>query len=182
MLLDSKGVKVATATAESLIVDGELSGEKLFEWLRKYRPEPQDARKLLDEALAAAKSENKRVLVQETATWCGPCHRLAGFLNANRVWEKDYIWIRMDHRYNGARELMAEIRDGAPGGIPWFAILDADGTKLATSNDLKSNQNIGFPSEVADLAHFEHMVKSTRQRLTDDEITDLIRMLTTENE
>lgn len=182
VLLDSKGVKVATATAESLIVDGELSGEKLFEWLRKYRPEPQDARKLLDEALAAAKSENKRVLVQETATWCGPCHRLAGFLNANRVWEKDYIWIRMDHRYNGARELMAEIRDGAPGGIPWFAILDADGTKLATSNDLKSNQNIGFPSEVADLAHFEHMVKSTRQRLTDDEITDLIRMLTTENE
>ena len=137
---------------------------------------------MLDDALAAAQRENKRILVQETATWCGPCHRLAGFLNANRVWEKDYIWVRMDHRYKGAQELMAEIRDGADGGIPWFAILDAEGTKLATSNDLKSNQNIGFPSEVTGLAHFEHMLKSTRQRLTDVEITDLIRMLKTEEE
>ena len=58
----------------------------------------------------------------------------------------------------------------------------AEGMKLATSNDLKSNQNIGFPSEVTGLAHFEHMLKSTRQRLTDVEITDLIRMLKTEEE
>ena len=85
----------------------------------------------------------------------------------------------MDHRYTGAQELMAELREGAYGGIPWFAILDADGKKLATSNELKSQNNIGFPTEPGDLVHFEHMLKSTQQRLTDEEISELISSLKT---
>jgi len=105
----------------------------VIQWLRSHIDEPIDARKFLDEILAQAKRKNKRVLVQETATWCGPCHMLPDYPNDNREWETDYIWIKMDHRFTGARELMAELRAGASGGIPWFAILDADGKKLATS-------------------------------------------------
>ncbi|MES2792980.1 MAG: M56 family metallopeptidase [Planctomycetota bacterium] len=180
VVLNSKGEKVGTVTADQLLVDGRLSREKLFERLRKYYPQQPDARQLLDKALAEAKQQNKRVLVQETATWCGPCHRLSRFLMANRVWEKDYIWIKMDHRYMGVRELMAGLRGHAEGGIPWCTILDSNGEKLATSNDLQSKEIIGYPSSPAEQAHFEHMLKSTRLRLTDDEILSFIQILNAE--
>ncbi|HUG69165.1 MAG TPA: thioredoxin family protein [Pirellulaceae bacterium] len=177
VLLDSTGTKVATANGDDLSVEGKLSRDRLFEWLREHQPDRRDARKLLDDALAEARQQNKRVLVQETATWCGPCHMLSRFLKANPVWEKDYVWLKMDHRYNGARELMAELRDGAEGGIPWFVILDADGEKLATSNDQVTKRNVGYPSETSGQKHFEHMLKLTRQRLTDEEIAELIAKL-----
>lgn len=180
VVLNSKGEKVGTVTADQLLVDGRLSREKLFERLRKYYPQQPDARQLLDKALAEAKQQNKRVLVQETATWCGPCHRLSRFLMANRVWEKDYIWVKMDQRYTGVRELMAGLRGHAEGGIPWCTILDSNGAKLATSNDPKSKNNIGYPANPSERAHFEHMLKSTRLRLTDDEISGLIQILNAE--
>jgi len=96
-------------------------------------------------------------------------------LDANRVWEKDYIWLKIDHRYTGYKELMKPIRDGAEGGIPWFAILDASGQKLATSNDLKTGENIGFPSEEGAQVHFASMLNTTRQRMTEQEVESLIK-------
>src|SRR5690606_2779208 len=155
VLLNDDGQKVATASDAELCVDEALSKDRLLEWLRSHMPEPPEARVLLDEALARAKQENKRILIQETATWCGPCHMLARFLDANRVWEQDYIWVKMDHRWTGAQELMAELRAGADGGIPWFAILDAQGEKLATSNEPEGQSNIGYPSSPEGQQHFE---------------------------
>lgn len=181
VLLNSSGDKVDSIDAKALSSDGAFSKERFLTWLTKHQPTPLDARKLLDEALALAKKENKRVLVQETATWCGPCHMLSRFLKANPVWETDYILVKMDHRHTNAQELMQELRDGADGGIPWFAILDADGKKLATSNNPSTSRNIGFPSEESGRIHFEHMLRTTRQRLTDAEISSLIDALKTGN-
>ncbi len=178
VLLDSAGAKRGVTSVEQFRIDGELNRDRLVKWLQEHMPEPVDARQLLEEALERAKQEDKRVLVQETATWCGPCHRLARFLDANREWEKDYIWVRMDHRYQEAREVMQELRDGADGGIPWFVVLDADGARLATSNEPESGGNIGFPVTESELSHFEQVLKSTRQRLTDDEIAHLMAQLT----
>lgn len=177
VLLNDDGQKVATAGDAELCVDEALSKDRLLEWLRSHMPEPPEARVLLDEALARAKQEDKRVLVQETATWCGPCHMLARFLDANRMWEQDYIWVKMDHRWSGAQELMAELRDGADGGIPWFAILDAQGEKLATSNEPENKSNIGYPSSPAGQQHLENMLRTTRQRLSDEELSELIGKL-----
>ncbi len=174
VLLNASGEKVDSIDAKALSPDGAFSKERFLTWLTKHQPTPLDARKLLDDALALAKKENKRVLVQETATWCGPCHMLTRFLKANPVWETDYILVKMDHRHTNAQELMQELRDGADGGIPWFAILDTDGKKLATSNDPSTSRNIGFPSEESGRVHFEHMLRTTRQRLTDEEINSLI--------
>jgi len=182
VLLDHAGQKVATAGDTELCVDAALSKDRLLEWLRSRMPTPPSARVLFDEALARAKQEDKRVLVQETATWCGPCHMLSRFLDGNRVWEQDYIWVKMDHRWTGAQELMAELRDGADGGIPWFAILDANGQKLATSNEPQTKNNIGYPSSAAGQQHFENMLKTTRQRLSDEEIGALIGKLTNSGE
>ena len=73
-----------------------------------------------------------------------------------------------------AREIMQEMRDGAEGGIPWFAILDADGEKLVTSNLPDSGRNIGFPSQASGQKHFANMLKSTSQRMSAQEIQDLV--------
>ena len=159
--------------------DGTLDGTGVRRFLEGVAPPHLDARKLLAEALARARQENKRVLVQETATWCGPCWRLSRFLDQHRgVWERDYIWLKLDQRWTHAAEVGRELRRGtAGGGIPWTAILDADGKVLVTSN-AKDGQNIGFPSDAAAVTHFAAMLRGTALRLTDADIkrlTDALR-------
>jgi hypothetical protein len=173
VVVDHAGEVVAQIESKQIVDGDDLSKARLLDRLDQYKTTPIDARLLLDEALGRAAREGKRVLVQETATWCGPCHQLSRLLLANRQWEKDYVWVKMDHRWTGAREIMQEIRDGAEGGIPWFAILDSDGEKLATSNLPDSGQNIGFPSEVSGQKHFAEMLQSTCQRMSAQEIQDL---------
>ncbi len=182
VILDHDGQKVATIDSDAACDGDELSKENLFKILRQHQTESLDALELLDEALARAKAENKRIIVQETATWCGPCHRLSGFLKENREWEEDYILVKMDHRWKGAREIMKELRDGAEGGIPWFAILDASGKKLVTSNHAESGSNIGFPSSETGQSHFAAMLNQTRQRLSEDDVAKFVNKLASSNE
>jgi hypothetical protein len=177
VIVGQDGNLVAQKSGDDLIDEDELSKEAVIKWMHSHIDEPVDARKLLDETLAQAEKENKRVIVQETATWCGPCHLLSNYLNEYRDWEADYIWIKMDHRFTGAREIMAELRDGASGGIPWFAILDASGDKLATSNHFESGDNIGFPSSDEGQAHFKKMLLDTRLSMTDEEIDAFVARL-----
>ncbi|MEQ1829573.1 MAG: thioredoxin family protein [Pirellula sp.] len=174
VVMDYAGKMVAKIDAGQICVDTHLSKPRLFAELDKYKTTPLDGRDLLEKAIATATRENKRVLVQETATWCGPCHMLSRLLLANRQWEKDYVWVKMDHRWTGAIEIMRGLREGANGGIPWFVILDASGKKLATSNLPDSGNNIGFPSEDYGREHFANMLKATRQRMTDQEIEELV--------
>lgn len=174
VICDSVGKKVASAAADDLSKDGRFSRDQFYELLRNHIPQPLIARRLLEDSLGRASRENKRLIIQETATWCAPCQQLSRWLDANRVWEKDYIWVKMDHRWIGAEEVMGEIRDGAKGGIPWIAILDSDGKKLATSNSLESGDNIGYPSAPEARKHFSHMLNSTRQRMSEADVQSLI--------
>lgn len=65
-----------------------LDRAALLATLARHAPEPLDARQLLKEALAEAATSNRPVIVQETATWCGPCHRLAQYLERHReIWK-----------------------------------------------------------------------------------------------
>jgi hypothetical protein len=177
VIFDDEGTKLAAADGESLSSDGEFSAVKFLELLQEHRVTPLDANEMLAAALTRARQDNKRVIVQETATWCGPCQMLSQFLKKHPVWEKDYILVKMDHRWTGARERMKQFRQEADGGIPWFAVLDSDGKVLATSNEAKSGENIGYPSDDAGRQHFRAMLTATRQRLTDDEIAGLIGAL-----
>ena len=56
-----------------------------------------------------------------------------------------------------------------------MAILDADGRTLATSD--AEDGNIGYPTDDADRAHFEQMLRTTRQRLSDAELAALLKAL-----
>ena len=104
VVVDRAGKVVAKIEATQIIDGDALSKLRLLDQLDQHKTTPLDARELLDEALAQAAREGKRVLVQETATWCGPCHQLSRLLLANRKWEKDYVWVKMDHRWTGARD------------------------------------------------------------------------------
>jgi hypothetical protein len=93
------------------------------------------------------------------------------------IWEKDYLWVRVDRRWHGSDEVMDKIKEGYRGGIPWFAILDGEGEVLATSDG--PDGNIGFPSEPAGIDHFMSMIKSTGQRISDKELGELRAALET---
>lgn len=161
-------------TEETRLASSEAKPrEELLRFLKARAPAILDAKKVLADALATAKKEKKRVLVQETATWCGPCWALSRFLDRHRnLWAKDYVWVKIDHRWTHADAVMDGLKKGYRGGIPWTAILDADGKVLATSND-KEGQNVGFPSEQPGIDHFVAMFRKTAIRLKDDDFTKL---------
>jgi hypothetical protein len=92
------------------------------------------------------------------------------------VWEKDYLWLKLDQRWEHAAEVAKRLRRGVAGGIPWTAVLDADGNVLATSN-APDGQNVGFPSDAAAIAHFAAMLRGTAIRLTASEIARLAEQL-----
>ena len=169
------GKVLGVLTAAELVTKGkEMNKDALSAFVKRHAPPALDARKLLDDAQAQAKRENKRVLIQETAVWCGPCERLATFLDQNRqLWEKDYIWVRMDIRWTGAAEIVKSLRGEAQGGYPWLAILDADGKVLVTSNKPDDGSNIGYPSDDDSVKHFTHMLKTTAQRMTANDLSGL---------
>ena len=163
VLVNADGELIEHVSDKDFIVEEQLSKSHVIDWLDSFRPDPIDARELLKTTLAQAKKENKRVIVQETATWCGPCHMLSDFLS--------------EHRDTGARELMQELRDGAEGGIPWFAIVDADGKRLVTSNRENDGSNIGFPSSDSGQKHLKRMLMETKLKMTEDEITSFVEHL-----
>ncbi|QDU36239.1 Nickel uptake substrate-specific transmembrane region [Maioricimonas rarisocia] len=176
-VVDPDGSLLATVEAAELSTEGEMDAAKVLGFLEAHRPPRRNAHELLEQALATAKAENRRVIIQETATWCGPCIALSRFLDEHReVWEKDYLWIKLDHRWEGSREIADRLRDGASGGIPWWAILDADGEKLVTSNK-DDGDNIGNPSSPSGQAHFRIMLNKTAIRMTEEEIDGLIEAL-----
>ena len=170
---DAEGAAVTVAEASEIALGGKIDKTRTIDLLRAHALEALDARTLLKDALAEARKSNRRVLVQQTAVWCPPCHRLGHYLEDQRaIWDKDYIWVRIDERWTNSGEVMDGIKAGYRGGIPWMAILDADGQSLATSNGLKG-ENIGFPSSPPDIDYFLKMLKDTSQRLSDDDLQKL---------
>ncbi len=172
-IVDAEGKQLAVNDASDLAIDDTIDANNVLNLLNAHVLTPLDAKELLAEGLALAKKQGKKVLVQESATWCGPCWMLSRFLDKHHTtWEADYVWVKMDHRWTSCREVMDPLRNGAEGGIPWWAILDAEGNVLVTSNDEKG-ENIGYPSNAAGIAHFEHMLKTTAVHMSADDIAAL---------
>ncbi len=100
--------------------------------------EAADAKQLVADALAKAKHENQRVLIQWGANWCGWCVRLADVMKKDRTVAHELLYeYRLVHVDVGhfdkhkdlAKSLGAEFQ-----AIPFLTILDADGKPLAQQN------------------------------------------------
>lgn len=178
-ILNPDGSVVAEATAAELSTDGKLDAELLAGFLANRRAPLPSARRLLDEALAEAARDDKRVLVQVGGPGCGWCVVLARYLDGQKeLVAQDYIHLKLDSRMPEAEEVIGKLREKKEGGVPWMAILAADGETLVTSDG--DEGNIGYPGEPESQVHWEHMLRTTRQRLTDDDLAALLAPLAEE--
>lgn len=154
--------------------EGRLSAKKLTEFLDSHHIELPDAKAIYASGLAKAKDEDKRVMIQVSGPKCYPCILLSRYLEEHKeLIAKDYIYLKLDSRMRNAQELIDGLRKESSASIPWTTILSNDGDQLTTS-DHAEKDNIGFPSSDVGRAHFKEMLESTRQRLTDKEVEQLM--------
>ena len=149
----------------------------------------RNAENMLAEALSQAKTDNKKVFLIFSASWCGPCRRLARLLDTQKPeLEQHYVFVKLDiDRDDYAGSLRDRYPESKNGGIPWFAILDATGKELITSNIAKltrrtGSTNIGYPTTRKDFDHFAKMLKQTAPGLADETVSALLRKAATKEE
>ena len=117
--------------------------------------EPADATKELDEALASAKSDHKRVLVVFGANWCYDCHVLDEAMNSPKVAplvDANYHVVHInigDGKDNSA--LANRFLVPLDKGIPSLAVVDANGAVVTSQKqgEFESAAKIGM-SDVID--------------------------------
>jgi thioredoxin-related protein len=161
-VLDASG-KVITAQRTDVLEEADHHDPKLVTaFLEKWQVPPQDAKRVLDQALSRASSDDKRVFLTFGAPWCGWCHRLHDWMaqpEIAAVLDRDFVIAQIDiDRMTGGKEVQSRYQPKSSGGIPWFAILDAQGKPLATSDG--PGGNIGYPAQPQEIAHFITMLKS----------------------
>lgn len=99
--------------------------------------ESLDGSKQIDQALAQARKENKRVLIQFGANWCGWCHKLHTLLQthqavANKM-KSDYVLVLVDVNKEHNKRVIGGYK-AAQHGLPVIVVLDADGKQLTTKD------------------------------------------------
>jgi len=107
---------------------------------KKARPpvydEQADARADLNAALARAKKDNKRVLVQWGANWCGWCIKLHDVFKSDEaiakelLYEYEVVLVDIGQRDKNL-DLVAELGATLDQGVPYLTVLDASGKPLA---------------------------------------------------
>jgi thiol:disulfide interchange protein len=100
--------------------------------------ESADGAKQIHEALAVAKKENKRVLLQFGANWCEWCHELHKLLDTDKSVkteiEANYIVILIDVNGGHNEETVSKYGHPTDFGLPVIVILDTEGKQLVTQN------------------------------------------------
>lgn len=102
--------------------------------------EKADGKQQIADALARAKKENRRVLIQWGANWCGWCIKLHETMKSEKEvarklqYEYDLVHIDIgnwDKHMDLAEHYGADLKNN---GVPFLTILDADGNVLANQD------------------------------------------------
>jgi thiol:disulfide interchange protein len=169
-VLDADGKVLANQETGALEKGPQHDPEKVAAFLNKWKATPLDAGKVVTDALARAKADDKRIFLHFGAPWCRYCRLLEEFLavpDVARLLAEDYIDLKVDlDRMTGANEIVTRFRDQLGAGIPWIAILDAEGKVLVTADG--PDGNIGYPVTPEEIKHFLDMLKQTARRLSAD--------------
>lgn len=173
VVLDANGKYLTHASDQDLSTAGRLSRSKLIAFANEHTLPKPDAKKLLADALARAKAEDKRVLVEHGGAYCSWCVKLGQYFAAHHEQlDKGYVIVTLDYRFTNGEAVITRLRP-IEGGVPWVAILDGTGKVLITSDAPKTG-NIGYPGEPGSRGHWEHMIRSTAQHMTEADIQALL--------
>ncbi len=140
---------------------------------------PQQAEKILKTAIEEAKASHKNVFLIFHATWCPWCKRLDKVLETpevKQIMDANYVITHLDvmerdnkvaeYENPGGKEIMKKL-GGEKSGLPFYAILNSQGKKLANSNVMPKDMNLGFPGSDEELAAFKSLLKKTSKKISD---------------
>ena len=133
--------------------------------------ENADGGKQIADALAVAKKENKRVLLQFGANWCGWCHKLHKLCQTDAEiaakLKEAYVVVLVDVNKGHNGDINKKYGNPTRFGLPAIVILDADGKALTTGygqagarRPPRPQEGAGIPKRVGG----EEILKSGRQR------------------
>jgi hypothetical protein len=157
--------------------DISTGGRRGIDFLKEHAPPARDARQLLAAAQKKARQTDRRVWIVVESSRCGPCFLLARWLEHQRdLLERDYVFAKLNAGIDEhVDEVLERFKRPIDAGVPWFAITDADGTPLATSDG--PHGNIGFPAEQPGKLHLLLMLQKTVQKLNTEDRGRLIKSL-----
>jgi hypothetical protein len=173
--LDDQG-KTLDVTRVPLL-DAQIGLELASGFVKRNMPPKRDARALVVAAREEAKRSGRRVWIVYGGPRCGPCFRLARWMDDQQgLLEKDFVIMKFLQVIDkNAQSVVGDLPVRPGDGIPWMAVTESDGTILATSNGPLGN--IGFPTELENRRHLREMLDRTVQRLTPEECDELIKSL-----
>lgn len=146
---------------------------------------PASADEVMKDAYAAAKKENKKVLLMFHASWCGWCHKMDTSLNdpsVKKLFDDNFIIRHLvvfeskgkENLENpGALEMLTKY-EGKDEGIPFWLIFDkdekfiADSRMKTTVNGAEKLQNTGCPASKEEVDHFIAVLKKVTSLNQDD--------------
>jgi len=149
---------------------------------------PRTASALLDAARITALEEEKSILVEFGASWCGWCHRFDAFVQSPEVgplMARHYVVLKFTVQERpekralntlGAQSLMDEW-GGGRSGLPFYVFLSARGEKIAGSNAMSSGANIGYPATPVEIQAFVRLLEQTAPRMSADERAQIAQYL-----
>jgi len=149
--------------------------------LNAFAQKTPTAQSVLDKAFKQAKKQNKKVFLIFHASWCGWCKRMEKAIldkNCKDFFEKNYIITYLtvlespankSLENQGASEVL-EKYGGEGQGLPYWVILDKNGSMLEDSKD--KGENIGCPAEAFEVDAFIEKLKKT-SNITNDDIKNI---------
>jgi len=155
------------------------------------------ADQVINDALAIATKEKKKVFVMFHASWCGWCHKMDASMNdetCKKLFEENFVIRHLvvdeakdkKHLENpGASELRDKYY-GKDQGIPFWLVFDNNGKLLFDSKSRKEGdgmeqgENVGCPATEKEVSYFINVLKNST-KMKEAEL-DLIRKRFRQNE
>jgi thioredoxin-related protein len=137
---------------------------------------PRPVSDMMMDAQKTAKAQGKSVMVVFHASWCGWCKKFEAFMampEFKPLFDKSFVIVRVDvlespdkkNLENPGGDEILKALGGDNQGIPYFAVVDANGKALVDSRRIdpktKEGHNIGHPAAPEEVEHFMNMLKKT---------------------